>query len=249
MPLTSDDVSVGSELLALLADIDASGADPGTDAWAAAEACAHGLGLDPDGSFCVAALVESDAAAVDVAALPGPVVTGSVGGATVLLVQGADATELSAALGEAAPDRAAGISAVRSGLAGVRLCLVDARQALALAQGRGTTVRWEDCWWLAVLTDHVDQLRGVVTPTWTFAAANTHLTDAVEAYADESFSSTRAARRLFVHPNTVLYRLRQWHRNTGLNPSGISGLATSVAAVELGRLVDRDEAAAALKKP
>lgn len=239
MPRTpADRTPAGSPFLGLLA-----GAEPLDDA---VESQARALGLDPAGSFCVVAIAD---AAADLSAVATPHVAATVDGATVAVVQAADVATVAAAVAETAPEAVAGVSALRPGLAGARLGLIDARQALALARARGTTVLWEDCWWLAVLTDHVDQLLGVVTPTWTFAAANTHLTDAVEAYADESFSSTRAARRLFVHPNTVLYRLRQWHRNTGLNPSGISGLAASVAAVQLGRLVDRDnEAAAAARK-
>ena len=161
---------------------------------------------------------------------------------TVVVVPDADSETVAQLVHTALPSAVAGIGASRVGVDGAMKSAVDARQALVVAKVLRRTVRWEECWWLAVLTDHVDQLRDVVEPTWTVARANAHLAEAVEAFAKESFSSTRAARRLFVHPNTVIYRLRQWQRTTGSNPHSLTGLTSSICALTLGPLTDEDAA-------
>ena len=165
----------------------------------------------------------------------------TVDGTTVLVVPDVDTETVAHLVHAALPSAVAGIGASRAGLDGAMKSAVDARQALVVGKVLRRTVRWEECWWLAVLTDHVEQLREVVEPTWTVARTNAHLAEAVEAFAKESFSSTRAARRLFVHPNTVIYRLRQWQRTTGANPHSLTGLTSSICALTLGPLTDEAE--------
>ena len=205
------------------------------------EALAEQLGFDRNAKFCVAVVadagVQFDPSVNHVRA--------AFGGNTIVVVPDIDSEAMFRFVRTAPTKAHAGIGAIRDGLRGARGSVVDARQALTVAKVLGRTVRWEDCWWLAVLTEHVDQLRDVVMPTWTVARANTHLAEAVEAFATESFSSTRAARRLFVHPNTVIYRLRQWQRTTGSNPYSLAGLTSSICALTLGPLTDEDEQRAA----
>ena len=165
----------------------------------------------------------------------------TVEGSTVLVVPDVDTETVAQLVHAAVPNAVAGIGASRLGVDGAMKSAVDARQALVVGKVLRRTVRWEECWWLAVLTDHVEQLRDVVEPTWTVARTNAHLAEAVEAFAKESFSSTRAASRLFVHPNTVIYRLRQWQRTTGSNPHSLTGLTSSICALTLGPLTDEAE--------
>src|SRR5262249_23239193 len=65
------------------------------------------------------------------------------------------------------------------------------------------------------------------------------LIDTVMTYFEQGFSLEAAARLLFVHPNTVRYRLRRVSELTGLVPTdGRDGITLWVAIV-LGRLVHK----------
>ncbi|HCU91902.1 MAG TPA: PucR family transcriptional regulator, partial [Actinobacteria bacterium] len=65
------------------------------------------------------------------------------------------------------------------------------------------------------------------------------LIDTVVTYLEQGFSLEATARLLFVHPNTVRYRLRRVSELTGLSPAeGRSGFTLWVAIV-LGRLVHK----------
>jgi DNA-binding PucR family transcriptional regulator len=65
------------------------------------------------------------------------------------------------------------------------------------------------------------------------------LVETVTTYLEQGFSLEAAARLLFVHPNTVRYRLRRVSELTGLTAtSGRSGFTLWVAIV-LGRLVHK----------
>jgi PucR C-terminal helix-turn-helix domain/GGDEF-like domain len=65
------------------------------------------------------------------------------------------------------------------------------------------------------------------------------LIDTVTMYFEQGFSLEAAARLLFVHPNTVRYRLRRVSELTGLSPArGRDGFTLWVAIV-LGRLVHK----------
>jgi DNA-binding PucR family transcriptional regulator len=65
------------------------------------------------------------------------------------------------------------------------------------------------------------------------------LIDTVTTYLEQGFSLEATARLLFVHPNTVRYRLRRVSELTGLIPArGRSGFTLWVAIV-LGRLVHK----------
>jgi hypothetical protein len=65
------------------------------------------------------------------------------------------------------------------------------------------------------------------------------LVDTVTTYLEQGFSLEATARLLFVHPNTVRYRLRRVSELTGLSPVTGRGGFTLWVAVVLGRLVHK----------
>ncbi|MDQ4007988.1 MAG: helix-turn-helix domain-containing protein, partial [Actinomycetota bacterium] len=69
----------------------------------------------------------------------------------------------------------------------------------------------------------------------------TGLLETVAAFVEEGGSIEGSARRLFVHPNTVRYRLRRAADLTGLTPTHARHAYTLRLALTLGRL-QRDDA-------
>lgn len=69
------------------------------------------------------------------------------------------------------------------------------------------------------------------------------LTETVESYLDHAGVLEACARALFVHPNTVRYRLRRVADLTGRHPGDARGAALLRMAIALHRLRDPDEAA------
>jgi hypothetical protein len=69
--------------------------------------------------------------------------------------------------------------------------------------------------------------------------AGTALLDTVMAYLEQGNSLEATARLLFVHPNTVRYRLRRVTELTGITPSDGRGGFTLWTAVILGRLAHK----------
>ncbi|MFI9776162.1 helix-turn-helix domain-containing protein [Streptomyces sp. NPDC051956] len=51
------------------------------------------------------------------------------------------------------------------------------------------------------------------------------------AFADAGLSLVNAADTLLIHPNTVAYRLGQWHKLTGSDPRTFAGLVRSVVGI------------------
>ena len=67
-------------------------------------------------------------------------------------------------------------------------------------------------------------------------AAGHALLDTVTAYVEVGGSLEGTARTLFVHPNTVRYRLRRVAEVCGHSPTKARGLFTLQIALALGRL-------------
>jgi DNA-binding PucR family transcriptional regulator len=65
----------------------------------------------------------------------------------------------------------------------------------------------------------------------------TALLDTVSTYLEQGSSLEATARMLFVHPNTVRYRLRRASELTGLIPSDGRAGFTLWVGITLGRLV------------
>ncbi|MBM9465734.1 PucR family transcriptional regulator [Nakamurella leprariae] len=80
------------------------------------------------------------------------------------------------------------------------------------------------------------RLRGTVYQP--LAAASGGLLDTIDAYLTAGGGLEPAARSLFVHPNTVRYRLRRVTEITGRDPWHPRDLAVLRTAVILGRLAD-----------
>jgi DNA-binding PucR family transcriptional regulator len=72
-------------------------------------------------------------------------------------------------------------------------------------------------------------------------AAGRELLETVHAYLEQAGSIEGAARLLFVHPNTVRYRLRRVTEVTAVSPSDARGAFTLRLAIVLGRLADLEE--------
>jgi DNA-binding PucR family transcriptional regulator len=70
-------------------------------------------------------------------------------------------------------------------------------------------------------------------------SGGTPLIDTVTTYLEQGFSLEAAARLLFVHPNTVRYRLRRVAELTGLSPANGRDGCTLWVAIVLGRLVHK----------
>lgn len=67
--------------------------------------------------------------------------------------------------------------------------------------------------------------------------AGSGLLETLAAYVDSSGSIEATSRRLFIHPNTVRYRLRRITEVTGLSPSDARDAYTLRLALTLGRLM------------
>jgi sugar diacid utilization regulator len=80
--------------------------------------------------------------------------------------------------------------------------------------------------------------RRLVTDVYTpLATGGTALLDTVAAFLEEGGSIEATARHLFVHPNTVRYRLRRAADLTGLTPTQARHAYTLRLALTLGRLM------------
>ncbi len=69
-------------------------------------------------------------------------------------------------------------------------------------------------------------------------AADSALRDTLEAFLDRSGAIEATARALYVHPNTVRYRLRRITELTGLNPSAARDAFALRLGLSYGRLAD-----------
>jgi sugar diacid utilization regulator len=133
----------------------------------------------------------------------------------------------------------AGGSAACDGLTEIRLGYQQARLALQRASATGAFVALAD----ASLFESLLALGAPAIerrlPSWAanFAADDSpdrqSLIPTLLAYVATDMSVQRAARELFVHPNTVRYRLRQLSRLTGLDVGSFYDLVELVTAIRL----------------
>ncbi|MFN2539679.1 MAG: helix-turn-helix domain-containing protein [Mycobacteriales bacterium] len=151
----------------------------------------------------------------------------------LVLVQGPEATTSDAQLTPVVGCSPVGIGLRRRGPEGAAQTAVEAVQALSLAMRRGGLVRVEDEWPLLLLLRSLADVHGYIAPAIAFARTRPHLAEAVRAYADAGFSVTGAAQRLYLTPNAVVYRLRQWATGTGWDARSYKGLVRSLACLEM----------------
>lgn len=150
----------------------------------------------------------------------------------IVLSQHDDPTELESAIARLFPEAVVGVGFTREGLAGSRLSVGDAERAADGAGGPGITA-FERSWMWAVLTREEERLRGFLADGRRVARENPPLADTVEAFADNGFSVSAAARQLHIHPNTATYRLDRWLELTGWDARTFEGLVRSLAALRV----------------
>ncbi|GIF71883.1 helix-turn-helix domain-containing protein [Asanoa siamensis] len=222
----ADREEVRAELARALVTGLVAGSDP-----EAARSAARGLGFDPDGTFQAFRGRARDWPAERLRDLRRALTRGTscvvtVGPTVIVLAQGIPAATVLAAL-ETRGITGSGLS--REGLAGAADSLADADRALALAESRGTSVRFEADWLLATLLPQAHRLRPLIDPGP--AAPQPHLGEAVAAYAAHALSIAASADALHVHPNTVKYRLSRWREITGWDPHTVDGLVRSLLSL------------------
>ncbi len=196
------------------------------------------LGFDPVGSFFAVAVrgVSDDLDAVGVQrrldTVEGQHAAVARGPLVLVVSQSSAAEPIVDACRAIFPAAAIALGALRPGLAGASGSLVDAELTLAVTADHAIA-SFEAAWLWATLTAAAGRLRPLLVAGADVAARHPHLTDAVTAFADASFSVTEAARSLEVHANTVSYRLDRWAELTGWDPRSYEGLSRSLASLRL----------------
>jgi hypothetical protein len=208
---------------------------------------ARELGFEPDGAF-QACCAPSDAWTQEqidelqraIGQLPGVVHAGLRGDVMIALVQNADGDEVSAGIARLAGEGAVlGVGLTRHRIGGAGMSISDAQRALWLARARGGgIVRFEDAWLATTLGMARERLEPLFAPGREVARTHPDLAATVIAYCQAGFTRTGAAERLFVHPNTVAYRLERWSELTGWDARTLSGLLLTVACLTVPEPAD-----------
>lgn len=91
---------------------------------------------------------------------------------------------------------------------------------------------YQNDWLLSLVTSDEARLRPLASG---IATANEHanLAQTVAVYLKSRQSTTVCARELFLHPNSVKYRLQRWTELTGWDLHTVDGLVRSSLALEL----------------
>lgn len=167
-----------------------------------------------------------------------PSMTGVQGTRLVVVLGGATAPDPSVA--DLFGDGPVVAGPVGAGLSGAAVSAAEALAALAVAAawpGAPRPVQAEDLLAERVISGDavaVQRLRATVYAP--IAAPGTPLLETIEAYLASGGALEPAARSLFVHPNTVRYRLRRIADLTGRDPWDPRDLLILQTAVIVGRL-------------
>jgi len=193
---------------------------------------ARNLGLDPDGPFLVAVFAGS-------ALRPdGLVVEGAQ--STVLIRQPSDdpaSAEL--ALGKelaAAGLNHVGVGMIGPGVAGAAAALSQAERALALSMRGDKPVAFREEWLLCLVLGHLTDVQGVLGPAIELLRADDSLRHTLSAYVRSRGQLATAAAELFVHPNTVAYRIGRIAERTGIDARTGAGAPIAWLAMRLAEL-------------
>jgi sugar diacid utilization regulator len=140
-------------------------------------------------------------------------------------------------------DVSIGMSGWHSGLEGIADAYAEAREAVEIAVGtgiRGRAIALED-----VLVDHMlrasphaqRMLTAALRPLLEYDRRHhTELVETLRAYLASGTNLTKSARRLTVHPNTVVYRLGRIRELTGRDPQAVDELLVLFLALKLAEL-------------
>ena len=219
---------VGLEFVAALRDYPFSSAE--------AAGHARSVGLDPAGRLVVAV-----GSGTPERPLPGAVVVELVD-RTVVIVQAsrdeADAS-LAAVLAKAGM-RDIGVGLPGDGLVGAHTSLRHAELAHRSAVALGSTdVIFRRDWLECIVADAAPAIGPVLAPVIDALRASPLLAATARAVVNADGCMETAARVLFVHPNTVAYRLRRLAATTGTSPRTADGLLQLRAALTIAELSER----------
>lgn len=226
-----DRLAAGQRLVGALLD-DASGSEQRDDLLGA-------LGYDPGGEFVVAcAALRGDR---DVARLNG--ILGQAAGSalcaagpsghTVIVTQNLESRAVLSAVQELFPKAVAAVGLRRRGSAGAAASLEDALEAVGHAERTGQALDYESDWLLSVVASRVDRLRPLFAIGIRAAEEHPALAQTVTAYLRCRQSTAACAREMFMHPNSVKYRLQRWTELTGWDLHSVDGLVRSSLALRL----------------
>lgn len=150
----------------------------------------------------------------------------------IVLMQHISADIVMRAMRRQVADAAIGVGMVRAGLSGAAASIVDAREALALAN-HGQTVTFPDQWLLATVLPRADRFASILESCRVVARTHPDLAETIRVFADNGFSLTATARVLHIHPNTVKYRLNRWQELAGRDIHTWQGLSDSMIALSM----------------
>jgi hypothetical protein len=205
---------------------------------------AQALGFDGSGQFTAVAWRRSESAGdagagvgalvSSVERVGGTAVAASMSDASVVLSQGVD-RELLGRLTASTRPEPAGMGWTRSLLPGAGASVHDALLASGAAVVTNRFCDVSTDWLMALAAAHTRELEPLLSPLIEVAARRPHLADAVLAFTACGNSAVRAAQRLYVHANTISYRIERWQALTGVDMRLVVDATRSVIACNLAR--------------
>ena len=212
------------------------------DEAAATEEMGRSLGLDPHGPFTVAV---HDPGARATALGRDIVVIDQPDRVVVLSTCGGEPSRCEDTLAGVLQQQDAGhvgIGIMRQGLAGARQSLEDADAAARTAVALDAPLVMFRTEWLSCLAlKHAPQLDVLVAPAVQTLENDEDLCATLDAFISADGSLATAGKKLFVHANTVAYRLRQFAQRTGIDPRTATGMALTQLALTYSRAAARPQ--------
>ncbi|MDX6197246.1 MAG: hypothetical protein QOJ79_397 [Actinomycetota bacterium] len=196
---------------------------------------ARQLGMDPSASFLIAVYAGHPHAV----ALPDSLVVEGPQQSVVVQQPGVGAVAAEAGLLGAlvaAELRRAGVGLLLPGVEGAAASLRQAERALAVSAGCGEPVSFRQEWLPALALAQLADVLGVLGPAVDHLRDDESLRATVSAYLSNNGQLAAAGAQLFVHPNTVAYRLGRFAERTGVDPRTSDGALSTRLALRLSQL-------------
>lgn len=193
---------------------------------------ARELGLSPDGPYLVAVFTGS-------ALRPDGLVVEGAHSTVVIRQPAGDPASAELAL---AKELAAsglghvGIGMTGSGIAGAAAGLGQAEGALALSLRGDNPVVFREEWLLCLVLGQLTDVQGVLGPAIDLLRTDDSLRQTLSAYVRSRGQLATAAAELFVHPNTVAYRIGRIAERTGIDARTGPGAPIAWLAMRLAEL-------------